>query len=527
MVDKYQTSIFNDVLGPVMTGPSSSHTAGPGRIGLMVGALMEDVTLIDIRFPEKSSYKATYIGQGSGRAFVGGILGYEITCEEFKNSFAMAEEKGVEVKFSFLPDIPMPHPNTAYIHLSNGHDEVSATTFSVGGGAVEIVEICGTKVLLKGDAHLLAVISGEEKTDNETCCENILRERGIPFEKLTDQEGKLSLYHIFSKPTEGLLKILRQNMEARVRYIPPVMPVEDTRDGTAPFCSAAELQDFLRENPMELWEAAVYYEAQRSGWTKEQVIAYAEMLLDTMEESIQEGLQVKPDEKGLWKISAGEVYEATKEKKTFDIGVLNYAPAYATAIMENNNNAGKVCAGPTAGSCGVLGGMLFSMQRTMGCSREKMVQALLVAGLVGVFISEQATFAAEVAACQAENGSASSMAAAAAAYILEGTVQQVLNSAGIALQNLMGLICDPLAGCTVVPCITRNSVAIANAVVSANLAVGGYDPMIPFDQCVQAMLAVGKLLPRELRCTSLGGICATPAGEEIDRKFREQQPDGI
>lgn len=523
----YKTSIFNDVLGPVMTGPSSSHTAGPGRIGYLVGSLLENVTDIRIRFPVESSYSATYKGQGSDRALVGGILGYEITAPEFRDSLQIAKERGVRVEFS-IEDLPAPHPNTAYIEISNGKDRVFATTFSVGGGAIEIVEICGTAVSIRGNAHLIAVLS-ENKALDEIAGEAVLRSTGTEFVKLQAEGGKASFFKVFTRPGQELLDQLQQKLSpgSRVRYMPPVLPVEDSWDMNAPFTSAEELLEFLKKNPMEFWEAAVQYECQRSGWPAEKVIAFAEYLLDTMENSIWEGLRTEHKKGLFWKPAAKELYGAVKEGRAFDLGVLNYAHVYATSIMEYNSAAGKVCAGPTAGSCGVLGGMLFSICDTMGCSREKMVQALLCAGLIGVFISEHATFGAEVAACQAENGSASCMAAGAATYLLGGTIDQILTGAALAMQNLLGLVCDPIAGCAAIPCINRNSAAIANAVVCANLAVGGYDAVIPFDQCVEAMYSVGKLLPRELRCTGLGGLCVTETGQRINREFNDNKEGNL
>lgn len=519
MEPAYTTSIFNDVLGPVMTGPSSSHTAGPGRLGYMVGALLDDVSDIRIRFPIQSSYSGTYQGQCSDRAFVGGILGYKIADPEFKHALSIAKERGIRVKFS-IEDLPAPHPNTAYIHLSNGVDEVEATTFSVGGGAVEVVEVCGARVSLKGDSHLIAVIS-KDIGPAEDGCETALKRMGVDYVKVPAKNGAARFFKVFSPPAPELLASLREELGvgARVRYMPPVLPVVDVRNVSVPFATAEELQKYLAEHPMSVWEAAVAYEQARSGWTAEAVVAYAEELLDTMEASIHGGLSAQPEKASFWKRSARKLHDAVKAGKAFDLGAMNYAHVYATAIMESNSAAGRVCAAPTAGSCGVIGGMLFSIRDTVGCPREKMVQALLCSGLIGVFISQQATFAAEVAACQAENGSASCMAAGAAAYLLGGSVRQILDSAALAMQNLLGLVCDPIAGCAVIPCINRNSAAIANAFVCANLAMGGYDPVVPLDQCIQAMYSVGRLLPRELRCTGLGGLCVTETGSEMNRRF--------
>lgn len=522
MNHSYVTSIFNDVLGPVMIGPSSSHTAGPGRLGFMVGALLDNVTRIRMRFPVESSYSATYRGQCSDRAFVGGILGYSIVDPKFKDALQIAKEKQVAVEISIEEDLPAPHPNTAYLELSNGRETVEATTFSVGGGAIEVVEICGTKVSLKGSSHVIVVLGGKRE-QSEAACRAVLTAESTAFAPIHSEGGKAVFCKVYQKPQQALLDRIRDAVgsDVRVRYIPPVLPVEDCDAMRVPFTTAEGLQAYLKEHPMPLWEAAIRYECDRSGWDAGQVTSYAEYLLDVMEESIQDGLKAEHAKGLFWKPAAKDLLEAAKAGRAFDLGALNYAHVYATAIMENNSAAGKVCAGPTAGSCGVLGGMLYSIRDSVGCSRESMVQALLCAGLIGVFISEQATFGAEVAACQAENGSASCMAAAAAAYLLGGTQEQILAGAALAMQNMLGLVCDPVGGCAAIPCINRNSAAIANAMVCANLAVGGYDPVIPLDQCIQAMYSVGQMLPRELRCTGLGGLCITKAGTEISERLNK------
>jgi len=487
----------------------------------MVGALLDDISSIRIRFPTLSSYSGTYKGQCSDRAFVGGLLGLSIADPDFKNALKIAEQRKVQVSFS-IEDLPAPHPNTAYIEISNGSETVEATTFSVGGGAVEVAEVCGTRVSLKGDSHLIVLLSKDIRTA-EAACGTALDRMGVDYVKVPAEGGSARFYKVFAPPPQGLLDTLRKELGSAVRYMPPVLPVVDLREMSVPFSNAEGLQAYLKGHPMPFWKAAVEYERARSGWTENAVVAYAEKLLDTMEASIHDGLNIRQKKAAFWKPAAQGLAAAVKAGNAFDLGALNYAHVYATAIMESSNRAGKVCAAPTAGSCGVLGGMLFSIRDTVGCSRENMVEALLCSGLIGVFISQQATFAAEVAACQAENGSASCMAAAAAAYLLGGSVQQMLNGAALAMQNMLGLVCDPIAGCAVIPCINRNSAAIANAVICANLAVGGYDPLIPLDQCIQAMYSVGKLLPRELRCTGLGGLCVTKKGGEIEREFNQNQ----
>ena len=175
---------------------------------------------------------------------------------------------------------------------------------------------------------------------------------------------------------------------------------------------------------------------------------------------------------------------------------------------------GVIIAAPTAGSCGCLPGTVTAVAETLGLNRTTVVHGLLAAGLVGVFVAEQATFAAEVAGCQAECGVGSAMAAAAVTQMLGGSAEQWVDAASMALQNVTGLVCDPVANRVEVPCLGKNVMGGSNALSSAAMALAGYDKVIPLDQTIKAMYDIGQKLPLELRCTC-GGLGKTAASMEI------------
>jgi len=156
----------------------------------------------------------------------------------------------------------------------------------------------------------------------------------------------------------------------------------------------------------------------------------------------------------------------------------------------------------------------------MGLPLEAMTRAMLAAGLIGVFIAAHATFAAEVGGCQAECGAGSGMAAAALVTLAGGNTQQTLTAASMALQNILGMICDPVANRVEVPCLGKNVMAASNALACANMALAGYDPVIPLDEVITTMDVVGKMIPAELRCTALGGLSITPTSKEIEARLR-------
>ena len=205
--------------------------------------------------------------------------------------------------------------------------------------------------------------------------------------------------------------------------------------------------------------------------------------------------------------------------------VLCRAAARAMAVVEVNAAMGRIVAAPTAGASGVLPGVLMTVQQTFGYTDEHMVQALFTAAAVGMLVQRNASVAGAEGGCQAEVGTAAAMAAAALVELREGTPEQALDAAATALQNLMGLVCDPVAGLVEVPCVKRNAIGAANALLCADLALAGVGSLIPFDQTVEAMYAVGCALPPSLRESGQGGLAGTPKAKEIaDEIFHTDSP---
>jgi L-serine dehydratase len=184
---------------------------------------------------------------------------------------------------------------------------------------------------------------------------------------------------------------------------------------------------------------------------------------------------------------------------------------------------GVIVAAPTAGACAALPGAVIAMAEATGQGEEAMAKAMLAGGLVGVFIATRWTFAAEVGGCQAEGGAAASMAAAALVTLAGGTLTQAVAAASMALQSMLGLICDPVAGRVEVPCLGKNVMAAGNALACANMALAGYDPVIPLDEVIETAKHVGARMPRELRCTALGGLAITETSRAIEKRLAEKK----
>ena len=194
--------------------------------------------------------------------------------------------------------------------------------------------------------------------------------------------------------------------------------------------------------------------------------------------------------------------------------VLGKGITYAMATLETNASMGLIVASPTAGSAGIVPGMMLALQEVYGFSDEKIRQALFNAGAIGYLAMRNATVAGAVGGCQAEVGMASAMAASAAVELLGGTPLQCTYAASTVLMNMLGLVCDPVGGLVEYPCQNRNAAGVSNALIAAEMSLAGIPQFIPLDEMIDAMYTVGKKLPAELRETALGGCAATPSACE-------------
>jgi len=199
--------------------------------------------------------------------------------------------------------------------------------------------------------------------------------------------------------------------------------------------------------------------------------------------------------------------------------IMAKAAAYAMGVLEVNASMGLIVAAPTAGSSGVIPGTFLALQEEFRFSDAQMIDALFNAGAIGYLITRNATVAGSEGGCQAEVGAASAMAASAVTQLMGGTPKQCLDSSAMAISNILGLVCDPVAGLVEAPCQKRNALGASNALVCAQTALSGIGNLIPFDEMIEAMYRVGRGLPVELRETALGGSAATPTGCQLCKKI--------
>ena len=214
--------------------------------------------------------------------------------------------------------------------------------------------------------------------------------------------------------------------------------------------------------------------------------------------------------------------EAFQSGKTFLDPLTIKAELYALAVMGENSRMGVIVAAPTAGAGGIVPGMLLAVEEERKVEQEKTVRALVVAGGIGSIIALSANISGAAGGCQNEVGVASSMGAAAVAYMMGGTAHSCIHAAAIALKNTLGLVCDPVGGLVEVPCVKRNALFAVHGLTAAQLALAGVDSVIPMDEIVEAMVRIGRSLPRGLRETAEGGLATTPTGANIAQRLKEE-----
>ena len=235
-----------------------------------------------------------------------------------------------------------------------------------------------------------------------------------------------------------------------------------------------------------------------------------------MEESVASGID--PDLRSTSGLTGGTAYQmqqAVREGRTICGEVFGGALTRALAVSELNASMGRIVASPTAGSCGILPAAVLTIRDARGLDERTCVMSLFTASAVGMVIANNACLAGAQGGCQAECGSASAMAAAAMVELAGGAPDMVANAVAIAIKNILGLVCDPVAGLVEIPCIKRNASGVANALCAAELALAGITSAIPADEVILTMKRVGDTMPAALRETAEGGLAMTPTGRRL------------
>ncbi len=508
-------SIFNHVLGPVMRGPSSSHTAGSFHIGCMARSILGGTPRRAVlAFDPDGSFAATYQPQGADRGFAMGLMNKALTHASFFTALQDAPREGMELRYEVRPLAGADHPNTVELDLTSVDGvDLKLLARSVGGGEVEITSVDGRPVLFNGSAYELLV---EVPADHAGSAHELLSGAGgfleQPVASRETDRWRLTARRKTALPATVMDALGTLDSSARVWQSAPVYFVQQ---GQPLFRSAAEIVDIAERRDVTLGRLALAFEAELLGLDESEVVAEMLRRYDIMATSATDGLAPNFSGLQLLPACAGSVFRAEAEGRLATGGLHTRAAARALAVMHVDAAMGVVCAAPTGGSAGVIPGTLITLAEERSLTREQIALALLAAGAIGLILAERATFAAEVAGCQVEIGASGAMAAAAVIDAVGGTARQACDAAAISFQNTMGSVCDLLHGMVEIPCHTRNAAAAAGALVNADLILGGYQNLIPLDETIDAVYAVGLAMPAELRCTSRGGLAVAPSAQII------------
>ncbi|WMJ78990.1 MULTISPECIES: L-serine ammonia-lyase, iron-sulfur-dependent, subunit alpha [unclassified Sedimentibacter] len=284
--------------------------------------------------------------------------------------------------------------------------------------------------------------------------------------------------------------------------------------------SGTELIDLCKKENISICEYAIRSEIERSDFTREEVIEKMRKSLQVMIDSSTTAQETEI--KSVSGLIGGDAFRLKKyadSGKTLTGDFMVRAMARAISSSEVNAAMGRIVASPTAGSCGILPAVIISAAERLNKSEDDMINALFTASGVGIIIAKNATLAGAEGGCQAECGSAAAMGSAAVVEMMGGTPEQALDAAAIVLKNILGLVCDPVAGLVEVPCAKRNIAGAVSALSTADMAMAGVKSKIPFDEVVWAMYKVGKQMPPELRETAQGGVAITPTGEKLKKEI--------
>lgn len=285
------------------------------------------------------------------------------------------------------------------------------------------------------------------------------------------------------------------------------------------FTTVRELIELAENENKKISQIMIEQEILVTKKSRDEIVAQMDKNLQVMEKAVERGLSGVKSQTGLTGGDAVLLQKYIEKGNHLSGNLLLNAVSMAVGTNEVNAAMGRICATPTAGSAGVVPGTLFAVKEKLNPTREEMIEFLFTAGAFGYVIANNAFISGAAGGCQAEVGSASGMASAAIVEMAGGSPRQSANAMAITLKNMLGLVCDPVAGLVEVPCVKRNAMGAANAMVAADMALAGVESKIPCDEVIEAMFRVGRMMPSSLRETAQGGLAVTPTGLRLQKEI--------
>lgn len=514
---EYYPEFFNDVFGPVMQPGSSSHTAGPCRLGCMAHRLLTaPLKHILIELDKNGSFAGTFGLMNEDLGMLAGAYGLFPDDKCIFDIKQILTDEGIDYQFKHVDFPKGSHPNAVKFVLTDteGHI-VTLIGNSTGGGMVETVQIMGVPYRFIGDSFLTCVFA--EKVDVPELCKNT--DGILSVESILGINGE-KLYCIRS---ERRLEQLSEQHESVIFQLDPILPVPTfAKRKKQLFTTFEEWIAFAKKENLSLSEVAVIYEENASGWTKNKIIEYMKTIRTIMEKQTQ---AVYENDREILKTPySGYHYAAWRNYES------NKTPIAGTIIAKAIHYAFGVQAlikgiPLIPGPMGTGGGFLFSAMRAVkeayGYNDESVLDGLFVAAGVGAIAYTRTNPTGEMLGCAGECGICGAMAAAGIAQMVGGTPEQVEAAASLTLQAALGWPCDPIPGGHNQPCLSRFITAIVMSITFSDIALSGRNAVIPFHEVVDEADKLGKQMSDSLKCTSVGGLCETPSGRRCRNCFEK------
>jgi L-serine dehydratase len=499
---------FNDVFGPVMQPGSSSHFAGPCRIGLLAASLLgEEPERVEFVLDPEGTYAGIFGHMNEDLGMIGGVLGLGPEDPRLFEAKNLAASRCVEIAFVVERIAESSHPNAVKIRSRGRSGKVvELVGDSTGGGMVELRSVQGFPVSLEGDSYVLLDFCSQGRTSRpaqDQILEEGVSERGSERMFWYKLSGSLE-----TVPPEALL-------------LAPILPVPSLA-GRQPqlFDTMASWRSLAEREGTGLYEIALRYEEAASCWPREQILAAMRNIACILDRQVrvvyEEDMPVpdSPDRRRddrIW-----PVYEGCGA--TLGGPVLAKAIKRALGVIVKTPGV-PIVPGPMGTGGGYLYSALSAVREARGCGEEALLRGLFIAAGVGAIAYTRSEPTGEVIGCAGECGLCSAMASAAIVEMVGGTPIQVEHAASFALQAAIGLPCDPIPGGREQPCLSRIITAVGNAISFADLALAGSDAVLPFHEALEAADRVGRALLPDLRCNAKGGCCATPTGKRLAAEF--------
>ncbi len=418
MSDNYK-SIFNDVLGPVMVGASSSHVAAAARIGRIAACcLTQDTTEVQVEFCQNSALAYTYHSHGSDMGFAAGLIGLPMDDARVPDAVRLATDS-IVLRF-VITDGLAAHPNNYLVRiLRPNENELTFQAISTGGGMIDLWEFCGVPLHFYGDYHVALLLCKPEEAI--AIAQTAAARMSC---KATIQENDKHALVELSFDIPPSKEAIAEYTAIKSVILTPVVPILSQDIYNLPFTNCSALYDLIADGDVRsLSDFALDYESARGGITRDAVLKLADEIFHVMESACASGQDIVKYEN---RMLGSQAYRLHQKTPLTHMELVTDVVRCITAVMESKSAMRPIVAAPTAGACGCLAGVLCALSERLQPEREVLIRALLSAGLIGVFFCDQATFAAEVGGCQVECGAASGMTAAAVTELFGGTARQVL-----------------------------------------------------------------------------------------------------